>query len=68
MQLVSMPPGHLPGEVVRAHSISTRRLGRPRTHWRDDVYRLAWKYLGMPEVPDEIAAEIKVCLLRLLAP
>ncbi|TWW77033.1 hypothetical protein D4764_12G0004230 [Takifugu flavidus] len=50
--LVRMPPVHLPGEVFRACPSVRRPPGRPRTHCRDDVSRLAWERLGIP--PDEL--------------
>ncbi|KAK3506381.1 hypothetical protein QTP70_003644, partial [Hemibagrus guttatus] len=47
-----MPPGRLPGEVFRACPTGKRPRGRPRTHWRDYVFRLAWEHLGVP--PEEL--------------
>ncbi|KAK3514344.1 hypothetical protein QTP70_015871, partial [Hemibagrus guttatus] len=44
--LFRMPPGCLPGEVFRACPTGKRPRGRPRTHWRDYVFRLAWERLG----------------------
>ncbi|KAK0134201.1 hypothetical protein N1851_030244 [Merluccius polli] len=66
-----MPPGRLPGEVFRARPTGRRPRGRPRTHWRDYVSRLAWECLGIPrEELDEVAGEREVwaSLLRLLPP
>ncbi|XP_061650947.1 uncharacterized protein wdr25 isoform X3 [Phyllopteryx taeniolatus] len=45
--------------------------GRPRTCWRDYVFRLAWERLRIPwEEPDEVAGEREVwpSLLKLLPP
>ena len=45
--------------------------GRPRTHWRDYVSRLAWERLGVPqEELVEVAGEREVwaSLRRLLPP
>lgn len=39
-----MLPGHLLGEVFQACSTGRRPGGRPKTHWRDYVTLLAWKY------------------------
>ncbi|KAK3523485.1 hypothetical protein QTP86_033979, partial [Hemibagrus guttatus] len=50
--LFRMPPGHLPGEVYRACPTGKRPQGRPRTRWRDYVFRLAWEHLGVP--PEEL--------------
>ncbi|KAK3533908.1 hypothetical protein QTP70_034895, partial [Hemibagrus guttatus] len=50
--LFRMPPGRLPGEVFRACPTGKRPRGRPRTHWRDYVFRLAWERLGVP--PEEL--------------
>ncbi|TWW59137.1 hypothetical protein D4764_06G0006670 [Takifugu flavidus] len=66
-----MPPGRLPGEVSRACPSGRRPPGRPRTHWRDYVSRLAWERLGIP--PDELEEvagerEVWASLLRLLPP
>ncbi|KAK3541593.1 hypothetical protein QTP86_033092 [Hemibagrus guttatus] len=53
-----MPPGRLPGEVFRACPIGKRPRGRPRTRWRDYVFRLAWERLGVPpEELEEVARE-----------
>ncbi|KAK3543180.1 hypothetical protein QTP70_012284 [Hemibagrus guttatus] len=53
-----MPPGRLPGEVFRACPTGKRPRGRPRTRWRDYVFRLAWKRLGVPpEELEEVARE-----------
>ncbi|KAK3556350.1 hypothetical protein QTP70_007085 [Hemibagrus guttatus] len=53
-----MPPGHLPGEVFRACPTGKRPRGRPRTRWRDYVFRLAWERLGVPpEELEEVARE-----------
>ncbi|KAK3528905.1 hypothetical protein QTP70_012070 [Hemibagrus guttatus] len=50
--LFRMPPGRLPGEVFRACPTGKRPWGRPRTRWRDYVFRLAWECLGVP--PEEL--------------
>ncbi|KAK3525927.1 hypothetical protein QTP70_010995 [Hemibagrus guttatus] len=50
--LFRMPPGHLPGEVFCACPTGKRPRGRPRTCWRDYVFRLAWERLGVP--PEEL--------------
>ncbi|KAK3513978.1 hypothetical protein QTP70_000706 [Hemibagrus guttatus] len=50
--LFRMPPRRLPGEVFRACPTGKRPRGRPRTHWRDYVSRLAWERLGVP--PEEL--------------
>ena len=68
-QLVRMPPGGLPGEVWRARPTGKRPLVRPRTRWRDYVFRLTWECLGIPpEELNEVAGEREVwgSLLRLL--
>ncbi|KAK3575581.1 hypothetical protein QTP86_030516 [Hemibagrus guttatus] len=67
--LFRMPPGRLPGEVFRACPTGKRPRGRPRTRWRDYVFRLAWERLGVPpEELEEVAREREVwaSLLRLL--
>ncbi|KAK3563871.1 hypothetical protein QTP86_004810 [Hemibagrus guttatus] len=52
------PPGRLPGEVFRACPTGKRPRGRPRTRWRDYVFRLAWERLGVPpEELEEVARE-----------
>ncbi|KAK3523553.1 hypothetical protein QTP70_002456 [Hemibagrus guttatus] len=69
--LFRMPPGRLPGEVFRACPTGKRSRGRPRTRWRDYVFRLAWERLGVPpEELEEVAREMEVwaSLLRLLPP
>ncbi|KAK3539176.1 hypothetical protein QTP86_028667, partial [Hemibagrus guttatus] len=69
--LFRMPPGCLPGEVFRACPTGKRPRGRPRTRWRDYVFRLAWERLGVPpEELEEVAREREVwaSLLRLLPP
>ncbi|KAK3538499.1 hypothetical protein QTP86_006187 [Hemibagrus guttatus] len=69
--LFRMPPGRLPGEVFRACPTRKRPRGRPRTRWRDYVFRLAWERLGVPpEELEEVAREREVwaSLLRLLPP
>ena len=54
--LVRMPPGRLPGEVLKAHPTGRRGQGRARTLWRDCVSQLAWEHLGIsPEELDEVA-------------
>ncbi|KAK0155927.1 hypothetical protein N1851_001531 [Merluccius polli] len=61
--LVRMPPWACP--------TGRRPRGRPRTHWRDYVSRLAWERLRIPqEELDEVAGEREVwaSLLRLLPP
>ncbi|KAK3549306.1 hypothetical protein QTP70_034533, partial [Hemibagrus guttatus] len=56
--LFRMPPGHLPGEVFRACPTGKRPRGRPRTRWRDYVFRLAWEHLGVPpEELEEVSGE-----------
>ncbi|KAK3542027.1 hypothetical protein QTP86_010850 [Hemibagrus guttatus] len=56
-----MPPGRLPGEVFRACPTGKRPRGRPRTRWRDYVFRLAWERLGVPpEELEEVAREREV--------
>ncbi|KAK3527587.1 hypothetical protein QTP86_026892, partial [Hemibagrus guttatus] len=60
--LFRMPPGCLPGEVFRACPTGKRPRGRPRTRWRDYVFRLAWERLGVPpEELEEVARESEVC-------
>ncbi|KAK3511760.1 hypothetical protein QTP70_021784 [Hemibagrus guttatus] len=50
--------GRLPGEVFRACPTGKRSRGRPRTRWRDYVFRLAWERLGVPpEELEEVARE-----------
>ncbi|KAK3551381.1 hypothetical protein QTP70_016644 [Hemibagrus guttatus] len=69
--LFRMPPGRLPGEVFWACPTGKRPRGRPRTRWRDYVFRLAWERLGVPpEELEEVAREKEVwaSLLRLLPP
>ncbi|KAK3560729.1 hypothetical protein QTP86_014858 [Hemibagrus guttatus] len=56
-----MPPGRLPGEVLRACPTGKRPRGRPRTRWRDYVSQLAWKRLGVPpEELEEVSGEREV--------
>ncbi|KAK0142203.1 hypothetical protein N1851_020089 [Merluccius polli] len=58
-------------ERSQARPTGRRPRGRPRTRWRDDVSRLAWEHLGIPqEELDEVAGEREVwaSLLRLLPP
>ncbi|KAK3540202.1 hypothetical protein QTP70_028393 [Hemibagrus guttatus] len=69
--LFRMPPGRLPGEVFWACPTGKRPWGRPRTRWRDYVFRLAWECLGVP--PEELVEvarerEVWASLLRLLPP
>ncbi|KAK3535381.1 hypothetical protein QTP70_011277 [Hemibagrus guttatus] len=60
--LFRMPPGRLPGEVFRACPTGKRPRGRPRTRWRDYVFRLAWERLGVPpEELEEVAREREGC-------
>ncbi|KAK3544079.1 hypothetical protein QTP86_001145, partial [Hemibagrus guttatus] len=60
--LFRMPPGRLPGEVFRACPTGKRPRARPRTRWRDYVFRLAWERLGVPpEELEEVAREREVC-------
>ncbi|KAK3543929.1 hypothetical protein QTP70_031842 [Hemibagrus guttatus] len=69
--LFRMPPGRLPVEMFRACPTGKRPRGRPRTRWRDYVFRLAWERLGVPpEELEEVAREREVwaSLLRLLPP
>ncbi len=69
--LFRMPPGGLPGEVLRARPTGRRLRGRPRTCCRDYVSRLAWERLGIPpEEQEEVSREREVwpSLLRLLPP
>jgi len=47
--LIRMPSGRLPLEVFRARPTGRRPRGRPRTHWRDYISRLAWERLGIPQ-------------------
>ncbi|KAK3558768.1 hypothetical protein QTP86_028769 [Hemibagrus guttatus] len=59
--LFRMPPGRLPGEVFRACPTGKRPRGRPRTRWRDYVFRLAWERLGVtPEELEEVAREREI--------
>ncbi|KAK3517257.1 hypothetical protein QTP70_001616, partial [Hemibagrus guttatus] len=56
--LFRMPPGRLPGEVFQACPTGKRPRGRPRTRWRDCVFRLACERLGVPpEELEEVAKE-----------
>ncbi len=69
--LFRMPPGCLTGKVFWARPTGRRPRGRPRTRWRDYVYRLAWERLGVPpEELEEVSREREVwaSLLRLLPP
>ncbi|KAK3524458.1 hypothetical protein QTP70_029309 [Hemibagrus guttatus] len=69
--LFRMPPGRLPGEVFWACPTGKRPRGRPRTRWRDYVFRLAWERLGVPpEELEEVSGdrEVWASLLRLLPP
>jgi len=69
--LVRMPPGRLPGEVFWARLTGRRPRGKPRTCWRDYVFRLAWECLGVPpEELEEVAGDRDVwaSLLKLLPP
>ncbi|KAK3514742.1 hypothetical protein QTP70_029692 [Hemibagrus guttatus] len=58
--LFQMPPGRLSGEVFRACPTGKRPRGRPRTRWRDYVFRLAWERLGVN--PEELESETESCL------
>ncbi|KAK3542618.1 hypothetical protein QTP86_031319, partial [Hemibagrus guttatus] len=59
--LFRMPLGHLPGVVFRACPTGKRPRGRPRTRWRDYVFRLAWERLGVPpEELEEVSGEREV--------
>ncbi|KAK3571508.1 hypothetical protein QTP86_012854 [Hemibagrus guttatus] len=50
--------GRLSGEVFRACPTGKRPRGRPRTRWKDYVFRLAWERLGVPpEELEEVARE-----------
>ncbi|KAK3534060.1 hypothetical protein QTP86_001191 [Hemibagrus guttatus] len=61
--LFRMPPGRLPGEVFRACPTWKRPRGRPRTRWRDYVFRLAWECLGVPpEELEEVTGEREILL------
>ena len=42
-----MPPERVPREVFWACPSRRRPRGRPRTHWRDYISRLAWEHLGV---------------------
>ncbi|KAK3518331.1 hypothetical protein QTP86_003614 [Hemibagrus guttatus] len=69
--LFRVPPGRLPVEVFWAFPTGKRPWGRPRTRWRDYVYRLAWERLRIPpEDLEEVSGEREVwaSLLRLLPP
>uniref|UniRef100_A0AAY5JVS7 Reverse transcriptase domain-containing protein n=1 Tax=Esox lucius TaxID=8010 RepID=A0AAY5JVS7_ESOLU len=69
--LFRMPPERLPGKVFRSRPTVRRPRGRPRTHWRDYVSRLAWERLGVPpEELEEVSGEREVwaSLLKLLPP
>ena len=69
--LVRVPPGRIPGEVFRARPTGRRPRGRPKTHWRDYVSRLALERFRTPlEELDEVAGEREVWdfLLKLLPP
>ena len=56
--LVRMTPGHLLGQVCWECPIRRRSRGRPRAHWRDDIYRLTWEHLGvLKEEMKEVAEE-----------
>ncbi|KAK3565485.1 hypothetical protein QTP86_010744 [Hemibagrus guttatus] len=56
--LFRMPSGRLPEEVFRACPTGKSPRGRPRTHWRDYVSRLAWECLGVPpEELEEVSGE-----------
>ena len=57
-----------PPQGVWARPTGKRPRGRPRTHWREYVSRLAWESLGVPpEELEEVAGDrdVWVSLLRL---
>jgi len=54
--LIKMPPERRPLEVFRAHPTWRRPRGRPRTHWRDYISRLAWERLGISQEEVESVA------------
>lgn len=61
-----MLPGRLPAEVFRAHPTGRRPRGKPRTHWRDCVSRLAWDHpwVALEEL-DAVGGKRESGLLRL---
>ncbi|KAK3574546.1 hypothetical protein QTP86_009546 [Hemibagrus guttatus] len=63
--LFRMPPGRLPGEVFRACPTGKRPRGRPRTRWRDYVFRLAWERLGVPPEELEEVARERECVIAI---
>ncbi|TWW67412.1 hypothetical protein D4764_02G0004530 [Takifugu flavidus] len=50
--LARMPSGCLPLEVLRTCPTGRRPRGRPRSRWKDDIYRLAWERLEVS--PEEL--------------
>ncbi|KAL7857954.1 hypothetical protein AOLI_G00180560 [Acnodon oligacanthus] len=60
VHLIQMPPGRHPVGVHEARPTGTRPRGRPRTHWRDYISKLAWERLGVPGNELEEAAGHRV--------
>lgn len=47
-EVVQMPPEHLPLEVFQQFPFGGKIWGsRPRTHWRDCTFSVAWEHLGI---------------------
>ena len=66
-----MPPERVPREVFWACPSRRRPRGRPRTHWRDYIPRLAWEHLGVSlEGLVDVAGKksVWISLLKLLPP